>query len=124
MNFDKYVNNVPYPRKKDFTEWYHYKGGNFLGKTKNNEYEDANILFGAVIEKVVDEEAYKAAREAYYREENKMMGLFADDLADELGISNHPKKDKFLHLCWQEGHSGGFSEVYNVACTWVELLES
>lgn len=119
MNFDKYVNPLPFPSKQHFTTFYHYKGGKLIGESKT----DQPMTEGGVVEKIVDEAAYKAAREAYYKEENRVLETFADDLAEEFGISNHPKKDKFISLCWQEGHSGGFSEVYNVACTWIELLE-
>lgn len=119
MNFEKYANTVPYPNKKDFTTYYHYKGGKLLGKT-GSKYPLAE---GAVVETVVDEDSYEVARQAYYNEQSKANEMFFDDLAEELGITSHPKKGKFFSLCWYEGHSGGLSEVYNVACTWVELLE-
>lgn len=119
MNFEKYTNTLSCPRKQDFTTYYHYKVGKFLGKT-DNKYP---LAVGAVVEAVVDEDAYKEAQDAYYKAESDVKQQFFDDLAEEFCIVNHPKKDKFLYLCWQEGHSGGFSEVYNVACTWVELLE-
>lgn len=119
MNFEKYTNTARYPRKQDFTTYYHYIGGECIGQSNDR----SPLLSGAVIEKVVDEEAYKEAQDAYYKAESDVKQQFFDELAEELDITNHPKKDKFLYLCWQEGHSGGFSEVYNVACTWVELLE-
>lgn len=119
MNFEKYTNTLPRPRKQDFTTYYHYKGGEFLGKT-DNKYP---LAVGAVVETIVDEEAYQEAKGAYYKAKSDVKQQFFDDLAEELGITNHPKADKFFDLCWQEGHSGGWNDVYSVACTWVELLE-
>lgn len=118
MNFEKYTITLPRPRKQDFTTYYHYKSGKYIGQS-NDSFP---MIVGAVVEKSVDEDAYKAAQDAYYNEEAKIKKMFFDDMAEEFCITNHPKKDKFLYLCWQEGHSGGYNDVYSVACTWVELL--
>jgi hypothetical protein len=119
MNFDKYINTLPFPRSQTYTTYFHYKGGKCLGESNTLE----PLVYGAIVEKVLDEDAYRAARDVHWAEDQRLKQMFFDDLTDEFCIKNHPKRDKFLYLCWQEGHSGGFSEVYNVACTWVELLE-
>lgn len=118
MNFNKYTSSVPYPNKQDFTTYYHYKGGKCISESKTN----GPVANGAVVEKVVDEDAYKVAREAYHKGQAEVKALFLGDLAEELCITNHPKKDKFLYLCWQEGHSGGWEEVCDVAYTWIDVL--
>lgn len=48
----------------------------------------------------------------WYQETNRLLALFADDLAKEFGLENHPRKDKLYSAAWDRGHSAGLEEVY------------
>jgi hypothetical protein len=61
-------------------------------------------------------------REAWAKEEGRLSQLFFDDMAEDLGYTNHPKRSKFETICWQKGHSSGYSEVYNVALDFIDLI--
>lgn len=65
--------------------------------------------------------------EARYNDINQKvrdrMEEFKNDLFEELGITNNPKREKLFNKAWEHGHAYGFYEVYNVACDLVELIE-
>ena len=42
---------------------------------------------------------------------------------DELGLSNHPKADKFWNLCWNHWHANGLSEVWSYMQEFAALLK-
>lgn len=59
-----------------------------------------------------------------YREENKRLDkLFQEDLFNDLGIENNPKRFRLFELAWDRGHSSGYYSVYNEACELVSLIE-
>lgn len=60
---------------------------------------------------------------SYWAEEARLRAKFEDDLADELGIADNPKRDLLLEKAWSNGHSAGYSEVANIAVDLVELIE-
>lgn len=55
---------------------------------------------------------YKAKKEKYVKEEGRLHNLFKADCLKEVGLENHPKKDKIFSYAWQKGHSSGYSEVF------------
>ncbi len=62
---------------------------------------------------------YKDQKEiwdAYWKDRQEETGRltekFWEDARAELGYGNHPKKDRLEGFAWQNGHSGGLSEVW------------
>lgn len=62
-------------------------------------------------------------KEFEYYKNNKAKEEFKNDLFKELGIENHPKKDKLFILAWLWGNTYGYQEIYNVAEELVELIK-
>ena len=133
MDFDKYINRVPYPNVRDYTTVYFYKdgklfglrakdGGQYLVKS-DGTYEAVDVIRGAgAAEKVVDKAAFDEARNAYGAEESRIYEEFKRDLFHELDIEDNPKKGLLFQKAWEWGHASGYSEVYSVASDLVELI--
>lgn len=51
-------------------------------------------------------------------EEEWKLWLFKDE-----GVENNPKREQCFTVAWQEGHSGGYSEVENYFREFVELIK-
>jgi len=47
---------------------------------------------------------------------------FYEELAEELGIENNPKKDLLFQKAREDGESHGFEGVYSIANDLVELI--
>lgn len=59
---------------------------------------------------------------AFVEEEQQIYDVFKQDLFNELGIADNPKRDKLFAIAWEYGHSSGYSEVYNYADELVDLI--
>lgn len=66
---------------------------------------------------------YLEARAQWRAEENRMTMKLKADLEEEFGMTGHPKADALWHKAWQDGHSGGYSEVTNIYSDLVELAK-
>ena len=112
-----------YPNKKDYITFYVYDKGaciyseSSLSNTKSNLREDYP---NAVIQEVLDEEAYKAHRKEYCDERNKLYQEFQNDLFEEYGVSDNPKR--FLLLTKVEDIRDSYSEIYDLFGDLVELI--
>lgn len=58
----------------------------------------------------------------YREEDRRLKELFKSYLFLELGIQDHPKREKLFELAWDHGHSAGYVEVYGYATDFMELL--
>lgn len=124
MDFSKYVNNVPYPSSAAFTTTFWYRAGQVVCKQKPGESLAAGFdTTKCVKEKVTDEVALKKAKDAYGAEQQRIMAEFKRDLLADLGIENHPLREKLYSKAWEDGHSSGFEEIYNCALNLVDLIE-
>jgi hypothetical protein len=65
---------------------------------------------------------YPDVYQAHKQEEHRLLELFKSDLFDELGITQNPKAEKLWVIAWDMGHSSGYSEVFNYADMFVELI--
>lgn len=120
MDFSKYV-NVPYPSSAEFTTIFWYRAGQVVCKQKPGESLAAGFdTTKCVKEKFTDEDALKKARAARTQ---RIMAEFKRDMFEELGIANHPMREKLYSKAWENGHSSGFQEVYNCALNLVDLIE-
>ena len=124
--FDYYSKpEIPYPNKKNYITYYAYSEGECLYKGSNfytSKQEVEKDYPNAVIQVVLDEEVYKAHLKQYTEETQKLNQEFQDDLFEEFGVTNNPKRHKCFCYAWYRGHSSGYSEVYGVFGDIVELI--
>lgn len=114
-----------YPSKKDYTTFYAYDKGECLNIRSNfytSKREVERDYPNAVIQEVLDEEAYKAHGKEYDDERAKLDQEFQDDLFKEFNVTDNPKRFKCFELAWDKGHAYGHSEVYNCFSDFVELI--
>lgn len=124
MNFDSYKNHgVPYPDRKKFSTYYYYNKGKVVHTASGDSDVVPDGIEYAFREKVLDEAAFDAARKAYMAAEAAALDRFKEDLFADLGISDHPLREKLFSKAWDDGHSSGYSEVHNCALNLVELFE-
>jgi len=117
---------TPYPAKQDYTTYYVYDKGEVIGKFA--AWESSKAVLGglypnALIQSVLDEDAFKVHQAQYHKEKQKLAQEFENDLFDEFGVSDNPKRHKCFSLAWENGHANGYSEVYNHFSDYVELIQ-
>jgi len=66
---------------------------------------------------------YKNAKALYNQREGEIYELVKHDMLEYVGLLNHPKANKIWSYAWEQGHSSGYSEVYNVLLGLTELFE-
>lgn len=59
---------------------------------------------------------------AYLAEEARIYEQFKQDLFNDLGIEDNPKRELLFSKAWERGHSAGYHEVYSVAQDLVDLI--
>jgi hypothetical protein len=127
MDYEAYLNTLPYPHKNAFTTRYWYKAGKLVAQQAGLNEIEALIksypLDDCVVENVIDEKSMKAAQTAYHDETARLTHQFKLDFFAELSIENHPKREKLYSKAWEQGHSAGFSEIMNVGWDLVELIQ-
>jgi len=138
MNFDDYKTNFLYPNKKDYKTFTVYHDGKCLFYKQKREVIcdeiDAPISKGAgfisdlqkhgfVVEQIIDEDGYKTHLQEYMDDQKRLKAKFAEDLHDEFGVSDNPKRDVLFSIAWDKGHSDGYSEVYYHYAELVPLIE-
>ena len=116
MDFSKYENKVPYPKKPSKPQL----SSSTPSISEIKQYQ--NDIADFEVKEIAYKSNFQAYREAYREEEGRLHDLFKQDFFDELGISNHPKKEKIFEYAWQEGHSGGLSAVLSQANEIVEFF--
>ncbi len=132
MNFDAYKNKLPYPASGDFTTSFWYKNGKVVARKDAGDttptildpeaVKDRSRLNTFLSEKVTDKDAFYKARQAYNAEANQLKEQFKRDLFEDLGIAGHPKAEKLFAMAWENGHSGGYKQVYDEADTLADLI--
>jgi hypothetical protein len=123
--FDYYDKpKIVYPNKSDYITYYVYDKGECLDKcstfytSKQKLKEDYP---NAVIQEVLDEDAYKAHFKEYMEECSKLREEFAKDLFEDFGVSDNPKRNRALHYAQEKGNE--YREIYDIFCDIVELIE-
>lgn len=112
MNFDNYKNDVPYPRKADFTVRYYYKGGQVIGKLLPNETPLISFN-GCVTETVTDNDAFYAARDVYSRRATELTEMFIRDILHDFGMADNEFTRRLYDVAYANGHSSGLASVYD-----------
>ena len=114
--FDYYSKQkTDYPNKKNYITSYVYDKGVVLWSGPTWEKDKAELKEeypNALIQEVLDEDAYKERRKEYYDETDKLHQEFQNDLFENFNVSDNPKRFKCFELAWEHGHSSGLEEVY------------
>jgi hypothetical protein len=113
-----------YPNKSDYIAYYVYDKGECLYKGSTfytSKQEVKEVYPNAVIQEVLDEDAYKAHFKEYMEECSKLREEFENDLFEDFGVSDNPKRNRALHYAQEKGDS--YSEIYDIFCDIVELIE-
>ena len=66
---------------------------------------------------------YQNAKALYNQREGEIYELVKHDMLEDVGLLNHPKANKIWSYAWEQGHSSGYSEVYNVLLDLTELFK-
>ena len=124
--FDYYSKpKTAYPNKKDYITFYVYDRGEvvYCGTCINRPVSKLKEDYpNAVIQQVLDEEAYKAHLNEYHAETTRLDEEFQNDLFEDFDVSDNPKRFKCFELAWERGHSSGVGDVYNCFGDLVELI--
>jgi len=138
MNFDDYKTKLPYPKREDYKTFTVYRDGKCLFYKQKREVicdeidapisEGINFLSDLhkhdfVVERIFDEDGYKTHLQEYMDDQKRLNVKFAEDLHDEFGVSDNPKRDVLFSIAWDKGHSDGYSEVYAQYAELVPLIE-
>jgi hypothetical protein len=129
--FDYYSKpQTVYPNKKDYITFYVYDKGVCICEEKSGPLISSLTISGlkqkypnAVIQEVLDKEGFKEHKKQYGEETHKLHEEFVNDLFEEFGVSDNPKRDKAFELAWEKGHANGLEEVYNEFYDLVELIK-
>lgn len=113
-----------YPNKRDYITVYVYDKGvcihesdDYIKSILKEKYPNA------VIQEILNEDAYKAQRKQYGEEKHKLHEEFVNDLFENFNVTDNPKRQKAFDLAWEKGHSNGLEEVYNEFYDLVELIQ-
>ena len=129
--FDYYSKQkTDYPHKKYYITFYVYDKGACIAEEKSGSGTGSitkshlNQKYpNALIQEVLDEEAYRAHLKEYNDESAKLHREFRDDLFEDYGVSDNPKRFKCFELAWEHGHSSGLEEVYGYFGDLVVLIQ-
>jgi hypothetical protein len=119
---------IPYPNKKDYVTVFVYNAGKVVWQGPNSEFSNSNPEVAAatsgkyVTQKVTDEEGYKKAQLEYREEDQRLYTEFQDDIFEEFGVVDNPKRFKAFSYAWEAGHAGGYANVHSMFADIVELI--
>jgi hypothetical protein len=109
-----------YPNKREYETTYYYRAGVCIGSSGVGIVAPTDY---SVKETVLNEEAYKKHLKQYNEEQTKLYNEFKQDLFEELGITDNPKREKLFEKAWEKGHSDGYNSVLSEAESLVDLIK-
>jgi hypothetical protein len=116
---------LSHPHKNDYTIYYVYHKGEKIWEGSYEDYKNnSDIPFpqGFVFEKYVNEEAYKEDLRNYNLEINKLRQEFKNDLFEEFGVTDNPKREKCFQLA-VDYRSSNLENVYEAFADFVDLIK-
>ena len=118
--------SITYPRSTDYTTYYVYDKGKTIWHGSYNEYKnnkDVSFPKGFTFQKIVDSDALKEHAAKYREEYNRLLREFKEDLFEEFGVSQNPKREQCYSLAYEDAHSYGLESVYDKFSELVELIK-
>jgi hypothetical protein len=129
-DFNYYETTInTYPRSTDYTTCYVYDKGVTIWQGSYEEYRDhilnKEIPFpkGYAYQKIADKEALKEHVAKYNEEYNQLLREFKEDLFEEFGVSQNPKREQCYSLAWEDAHAHGLESVYDKFSKLVDLIK-
>lgn len=127
--FDYYSQNpIPYPSKQNYATTYLYDSGWVVWKGNlpgdKEGYESARKAYpNSVTQVTLDEEAYRQARAAYQRENDRLFKELKNDLFEEFGVADNPKRFQCFEIAKDWGSGSGMQGIYERFEILVELIK-
>ena len=126
MNYDNYTTKNKFPHKNDFYVYNLYRQGqviacNLMESVAIIEY-GKNFRKDYIIETVFLEEAYNKQKEVYRKEQEDAFARFKQDLFEEYGVINNPKREMLFSIAYERGKSEGMYSIDNWFGELVELI--
>ena len=119
MNFDNYKNKLIYPVKVNFTVYVYYDKVNKQEVTHPIPQCNENLV---LLNKIVDD-GYRLAQDAFNNESAAINQQFITDLFEDCGVPDNTLTRYIYGIAYQEGHSGGFSEIANSFYDLIEIYD-
>ena len=113
------------PDRRDYTTFYAYDKGELLASGPATNFVKSKFKEGhpdAVIQEVLDEDAYKAHRREYNTEAARLHAEFQNDLYQDYDVADNPKRLRCFELAQQHGDGLGLQGVYDCFEDFVELI--
>jgi hypothetical protein len=130
MDYEAYENHLPYPKKEDFSIRFWYQTGKVVAMKKGDaeikillKSFQKDALTGCKTDTEFDTAAYQGALCAYAAETSRLEDQFRRDFFVELGIEDHPRREKLYAKAYEHGHSDGYAEIMNCGYDLVELIK-
>ena len=118
------TSDIPYPKKSAYETIYVYSKGEVLLQSVGASLTEVRKLYpDALIETHFDKDAYNEEAKVYRTALGKKVGEFIQDLFEEFGVTDNPKKELCYSIAYDMGHAYGFSEVYSEFSDLVELIK-
>ena len=115
-----------HPLKKDHTTLYAYDKGELLWFGPLNEKSETTLLQeypGCVIQRVFDKKGYDGEVCTHYTERRCLEKEFEDDLFEEFGVTDNPKKGMCLASARNWSATDDHSQVYDAFSDLVNLIK-
>lgn len=62
-------------------------------------------------------------RDAWREDMNRLARKLEEDLAEELEMTNHPKRQMLWTKAWEHGHASGYTEIHYWYTDLLELIK-
>jgi len=118
LNKGHYKSKLPYPERIVREP----KLGDLKGKSPEVQIQMMKNHEKALLEYPARLETYQAEIKAYREDEGRLREEFKQDLFEELGITQNPKREALWSKAWGEGHHAGLGEVLSEASDLVDLI--
>jgi len=111
MDFDDYKNTTAYPTKpkKPYLHKDHSSCDVLKYFEKLKEYESVMVEYAKGIN-------------IYQKKIDELYQKFMQDMFNEFGVSDNPKRGLLFSKAWEQGHSEGYESVYDSFSDMVDLI--
>lgn len=117
MNYENYKNRLKYPNKADYTTFVYYDKEAKKEVSLPYVAKDDKLVF---LNEIIDD-GYRLAQDAFNKESATLNQQFITDLFNDCGVPDNTLSRHIYGIAYQEGHSGGFSEIANSFFALIEI---
>lgn len=112
--FDNFLGNVKYPKKPHEPQLSSFKPSVEDIENYQKQLDEYSSLL----------ESYKEAKKIYDEVSNTIDSIKEEMIRVDSGLNNIPEqyREKVYNIAWRNGHSWGYTSVYNHLCELVEIF--